>query len=133
MKVVRIGRAPDNEVVISDTSVSRNHLEIIKTDRGVFILKDLNSRNGTYVNGKKVNETTLQETDIIRIGNTTLPWLNYFKDVDDNDTMIDTEELSEIKSKKKKKGVFSFRNVLSIVMTIMSLLLMMFALLRYLK
>jgi len=133
MKVVRIGRAPDNEVVISDTSVSRNHLEIIKTDRGVFILKDLNSRNGTYVNGKKVNETTLQETDIIRIGNTTLPWLNYFKGVGDNDTMIDTEELSEIKSKKKKKGVFSFRNVLSIVMTIMSLLLMMFALLRYLK
>lgn len=133
MKVVRIGRSPDNDIVISDSSVSRKHLEIIKTDSGGYFLKDLSSRNGTYVNGQRVKETELQNIDIIRIGNTTLPWLNYFKDINDYDSFSDTEDLQEEKHKKKKKRNFNFRNVLSIVMTILSLLLMMFALLRYLK
>lgn len=133
MKVIRIGRSPENDVVVSDGSVSRIHLEIVKTDNGIFLMKDLNSRNGTYVNGRREKETTLHETDIIRIGNTTLPWLNYFSDTDDNEFMQETEDISETKHEKKKKGNVNFRNVLSIVMTIMSLLLMLFALLRYLK
>ena len=133
MKVVKIGRAHDNDIVISDSSVSRYHLEIIKTNDGIFIIKDLDSRNGTYVNGRKIKESELKDTDIIRIGNTTLPWLNYFKFSSDYNGLSDTEDIDDTKNKKTKTRNMNFRKVLNIIMTILSLMLMMFALLRYLK
>lgn len=79
MQVVKIGRASGNDVIINDPKVSRIHCQIIKEDNGTYRAIDLNSLNGTYVNGiKRSGEIMLNESDIIRIGNSTLPWLNYF-------------------------------------------------------
>ncbi len=50
---VCIGRSEDNDIQISDMSVSRRHLEIIERD-GRFYVKDLNSQNGTYLNGTQI-------------------------------------------------------------------------------
>lgn len=50
---VYIGRSEDNDIQISDMSVSRRHLEIIER-KGHFFIKDLNSQNGTYVNGTQI-------------------------------------------------------------------------------
>jgi hypothetical protein len=79
MKVITIGRNPANNVVIDDPRVSRHHLQIIQDDYGNFSVADFGSRNGTFVNGKRVTgEVRLSPGDIILIGNTTLPWNSYF-------------------------------------------------------
>ena len=79
MQIVKIGRGSGNDVIINDNSVSRVHCQIKKDDDGSYHLTDMNSTNGTYVNGvKRSGEVWLKDSDIVRIGNTTLPWLNYF-------------------------------------------------------
>lgn len=79
MKIVKIGRSSSNDVNIDDPLVSRAHCQIIQDDNGNFRLIDTNSKNGTYLNGtKRHGEIRIKESDIIRIGNTTLPWQSYF-------------------------------------------------------
>lgn len=80
MKVITIGRDHSNDIVIHDPKVSRmHHLQIVQTDEGRFFASDMQSTNGTYVNGKRIStETELFQCDIIRIGETILPWQNYF-------------------------------------------------------
>lgn len=51
---VNIGRSEENDIQISDMSVSRKHLNIIEKE-GQFFVKDLNSQNGSYVNGTRIN------------------------------------------------------------------------------
>lgn len=51
MKTITIGRHPDNNVVINDPIVGRHHLRIMQYDDGHYSVLDLNSTNGTYVNG----------------------------------------------------------------------------------
>lgn len=63
-----IGRAPDNTIAIADGSVSSNHARVVRTPDG-FVLEDLQSRNGTFVNGEKVDGTRmLADGDLIRFG-----------------------------------------------------------------
>ncbi len=80
MKIINIGRSSHNDIVVNDNLVTRNaHCQIIQDDRGGFRVIDLNSTNGTYVNGVRIGgERILNKTDIIRIGNSTLPWQSYF-------------------------------------------------------
>jgi aspartyl protease family protein len=78
MKTVTIGRAADNDTVIDDKNVSRKHLQIT-FDGTTFRAVDLNSTNGTFVNGKKIEgETILLPSDKVQIGTATLPWKSYF-------------------------------------------------------
>ena len=63
-----IGRAPTNTVAIADGSVSSQHARIVRTPDG-FVLEDLQSRNGTFVNGEKVTAPRiLVDGDLIRLG-----------------------------------------------------------------
>lgn len=79
MGIITIGRHPDNDIVINDPTVGRHHLQIMQHDDGHFSVLDLNSKNGTYVNGKRVyGEVRLSPNDEIQIGRTILPWRNYF-------------------------------------------------------
>lgn len=79
MKEIRIGRHPQNDIVINDPCVGRNHCKIAQDGKGSFLLTDLNSINGTFLNGKRIRGTVrLSQNDVVRIGNTTLPWRNYF-------------------------------------------------------
>ena len=65
---LRIGRATDNDVVISDLSVSRYHAELRRTSRGSYEIVDLDSHNGTYLNGQRVTVAPVTETDLIGVG-----------------------------------------------------------------
>jgi ketosteroid isomerase-like protein len=68
---VRIGRTPDNDVVLADLDVSRHHAELRRNPDGSFVITDLNSHQGTYVNGERITRTTLTAQDIIGIGHAT--------------------------------------------------------------
>jgi hypothetical protein len=79
MKVVTIGRSSSCNVVIDDPTVSLNHCQIIQGDNGDFIIVDTNSTNGTMINGqKRYGQVRLNPNDIVKIGNTVLPWQAYF-------------------------------------------------------
>lgn len=67
-EITRIGRAPDNDIVIGEAAmVSSHHLEIRK-DAENYQLVDLNSTNGTYLNGERVTEGQLAAPSAIRLG-----------------------------------------------------------------
>jgi len=68
---VSIGRAKANEVVVNDLSVSSEHCRIRPED-GRFVLHDLKSTNGTFVNERRVTRHILSEGDILKIGETAL-------------------------------------------------------------
>lgn len=77
MKVVTIGRSPECDFVIKDPYVGRTHLQLV-VDNGKYYCVDLNSKNGTFVNGRQITgKVQVDKNDIIRIGNTTLPWQQY--------------------------------------------------------
>lgn len=63
-----IGRASDNDISIADSATSAHHAKIVTIFTSSFI-QDLNSTNGTIVNGRKVVRHTLAHGDIISIGN----------------------------------------------------------------
>jgi ABC transport system ATP-binding/permease protein len=65
---LRIGRAADNDVVVADLSVSRHHAELRRTTRGGFEIVDLDSHNGTYLNGQRITAAPVTETDLIGVG-----------------------------------------------------------------
>jgi hypothetical protein len=62
------GRHENSEVLLDDVSVSRHHAVFTRTASGRITLRDLNSLNGTYVNGTRVEETTLHSADEVQIG-----------------------------------------------------------------
>jgi hypothetical protein len=66
-----IGRNPACEIVLPDPNVSRMHARIEKKG-GEYHIVDLDSTNGTFVNEKRINQSKLQENDIIRVGTTKL-------------------------------------------------------------
>ena len=70
-KAMRIGRVPDNDLVLSDLNVSRHHAELRKSPAGSYEIVDLGSHNGTFVNGQRVTAQMLSEQDIVSIGNST--------------------------------------------------------------
>ena len=70
-KAMRIGRIPDNELVLSDLNVSRHHAELRKSPTGSYEIVDLGSHNGTFVNGQRVTSRVLTEQDIVSIGSST--------------------------------------------------------------
>jgi pSer/pThr/pTyr-binding forkhead associated (FHA) protein len=68
---ITVGRSPTNNVFVRDKNVSRVHCQIVITEVGVT-LSDLQSTNGTFVNGVRQNEIQLEVGDEIRLGTTLL-------------------------------------------------------------
>ncbi|MCA3016945.1 MAG: sigma 54-interacting transcriptional regulator [Myxococcaceae bacterium] len=69
--LVRVGSDATNDLVLTDTTVSRRHLEIERTSRGL-LLRDLQSRNGTFIEGRQVVQTFIDTGDKIALGKTKL-------------------------------------------------------------
>jgi pSer/pThr/pTyr-binding forkhead associated (FHA) protein len=62
-----VGRVEDNTFQIGDSSVSSHHAEILLRGTDI-VVKDLNSTNGTFINGEKITETVLQPGQTLRLG-----------------------------------------------------------------
>jgi predicted component of type VI protein secretion system len=65
--LVKIGRAIDNDVVIDNPAVSGQHASVENLG-GMYVLEDLKSTNGTFVNDKRISRCRLQDGDLVRIG-----------------------------------------------------------------
>ena len=64
-----LGRTPANQIMLADDRVSRRHATIHAQGEGEFWLVDLGSRNGTYINGRRVNQPSrLRHGDTIQVG-----------------------------------------------------------------
>lgn len=68
--VATLGRSPENEIVLADPLVSRQHARLVLGEG--LAIEDLGSLNGTFVNGERVGRTTLAPNDAIVIGETKL-------------------------------------------------------------
>lgn len=66
-RITRLGRHPDSEISLDDISVSRRHAEIERQETE-YVLRDMGSMNGTYVNQRRVDSTVLAQGDEILIG-----------------------------------------------------------------
>ncbi|GAA2261244.1 FHA domain-containing protein [Streptomyces indiaensis] len=91
-RVIRIGRALENELVVSDLQVSRHHAEFHATPDGRMEIRDLGSHNGTYVNGQPIakgGSQLLGPADVVGVGHST------FRIVGDRlEEFVDTGEVS---------------------------------------
>ena len=73
-EIYNIGRHPDNDLVLEDLRVSRHHVQI-RHRHGRYTLYDRQSRGGSYVNGQQVNEHLLTPGDVIRLGSTSILYM----------------------------------------------------------
>jgi pSer/pThr/pTyr-binding forkhead associated (FHA) protein len=109
-EVITIGRHSDNDIHIDSLSVSSQHARIVKYHKK-YIIEDLDSTNGTFLNKKRISKDKLSDNDVLTIGKHTL--ITSFKtsdkdsiatDIVDSTMKLTTEEhISMLKKIKKKK------------------------------
>jgi len=71
LPLVKVGSSVSNDIVVDDSSVSRFHCELCYTSEG-FLIRDLDSTNGTYIAGMRIREATLSQPTAIQIGRSQL-------------------------------------------------------------
>lgn len=78
---IKIGRKSGNDIVLTSGSVSGYHAELFMNEEGIVFLTDLNSTNGTYVNGNRVyGSVLLKKDDILKFGfDKPAPWLTWIE------------------------------------------------------
>jgi pSer/pThr/pTyr-binding forkhead associated (FHA) protein len=74
-ELITVGRKPDNDIEIDNLAVSGHHARIFKMEDW-FLIEDLNSLNGTFVNGKMIQESPLKNGDEILIGKHVLKFIS---------------------------------------------------------
>ncbi len=72
--IINIGRSPENHIVLEDPYISRHHIQL-RMRFGTYVLFDIHSKGGTFVNNVAVREHRLQSGDVIRIGHTQLVYM----------------------------------------------------------
>jgi len=66
--VIEIGRIPTADIFIDNSGISRQHTRIERSIGGPYIVKDMGSTNGTYLNDIQINEAALNSNDVISLG-----------------------------------------------------------------
>jgi putative nucleotidyltransferase with HDIG domain len=69
---ITIGRNAENTIVLNDTAISGVHTKIVRNEAGQFTLHDMQSTNGTWLNGREHGATPLKDGDTIRVGSTSM-------------------------------------------------------------
>ncbi len=88
---ITLGRLSDNDIPIPDSTVSRYHAEILKIGDG-YVIRDLDSKNGTYVNSERILEAFLKDGDEIGLGK----FILRFESVKDVKIVEELEERSTV-------------------------------------
>lgn len=95
---ITIGRASDNDLVIPDASLSRQHVRVISIGED-HIAEDLESKNGTLINGSPLRRQILQNRDVLKLGTYLLTYVNTRMAAD-----IDLERTMLIQAVPRDKG-----------------------------
>lgn len=78
---IAVGRVAGNSIQLHDTEISRKHAALQATENG-YLIRDLNSSNGTFVNGKGIRDKVLQSGDRVQLGRTLLLYTGSQQDED---------------------------------------------------
>ena len=78
-----VGRTQDNSVRLHDTEISRSHAELIRKG-DAYVLRDLASSNGTFVNGQPITEQELTSGDQLQFGRSLILYTGFLEDSDEN-------------------------------------------------
>jgi ABC-type multidrug transport system ATPase subunit len=97
-KIMKIGRRPDNDIVVSDLGVSKQHAELRQSATGRYQIIDMGSHNGTFVNGNRINQAELNDNDIIAIGHATFRLVGgeLIEYIDDGRASFEAHELQVV-------------------------------------
>ncbi len=71
----RAGRHPDSEIFLDDITVSRRHAEFLREAGGGYVVRDVGSLNGTYLNRERIDQAALANGDEVQIGKFKLVFL----------------------------------------------------------
>ena len=117
-----IGRNNKNEIVLSQAEISNFHAQLILDDDNNIFINDLNSENGTYVNGNRTSEPTqLKKGDIVKIAGIPLQWETH---VPYSPTSSGLSEVpvgnKNISVPKKKSALFYFGISLLITLAVLT-------------
>ncbi|MCH2170002.1 DUF4388 domain-containing protein [Myxococcota bacterium] len=93
-EAVRIGRGQDCDLRLANGDASRRHAEIRSGSEG-FVLRDLDSTNGTYVNGKRIQEIALEPGDRIEIGSSEIRFCHVNPGLSESDAASDPLPVQE--------------------------------------
>ena len=66
-EVIKLGRSSENTLVVSYPKISSKHCQIRKVGEGEFIIEDLGSTNGTFVNGRRIKQTMIKPDDELKL------------------------------------------------------------------
>lgn len=82
-----VGRRPYNDLVIDNLAVSGEHAVLLMSGNEVY-LEDLNSTNGTFINGRAVKKQALRDNDMVEIGKYKIKYVTEAAQLDDDRTMV---------------------------------------------
>ncbi len=109
--ILKVGKRETNDLVIEEGTVSRNHVEIVQTEDG-YLLKDLESTNGTYINEIRVKEAYLRPGDIIRVGTVRIEFVAFDEKVQIEPSM--KQEFGPLTGRSRKmRQIFSILEKIS--------------------
>jgi hypothetical protein len=93
--VIDIGRHSSNDIVLEDPRISRHHAQL-RTIKKHFVIFDVGSTGGIYINGKQISQATLQTGDVIRLGMTNLIYVQTSAMTNPTTTLpIDQDDISD--------------------------------------
>jgi len=128
MKIIKVGRAPENDIIIQDSLVSANHLAFTQDNEGNIFIQDFMSTNGTFVNEQKIDNQPiiLKSGDKVKIGQSDLDWEKYFisdeKPANDSPQTTDFKEiLEETPSKNFENTAFDKKNNRTLLIGLLAL------------
>ena len=81
--ILRLGRDSSSSIQVHDTEVSRHHAELRRTDRD-YVVSDLNSSNGTFVNGRRIRQQLLASGDQLQVGSTLMLYTGPSEELDED-------------------------------------------------
>ena len=118
MRIIKIGKSSDNDIVISgDSTVSRSHMQMFIDDEANVFVTDLSSLNGTFINGVKISDSVKLNTfDIVKVGNSLINWKELLLDdidaqdayktivdYDKQDLLVSLDDIDSNQTKRSKK------------------------------
>ena len=104
-KIINIGRDEANDIVINDPTVSRNHGVLYFNENNQILFEDLNSSNGSFIQGNRVyGKVELSKGQILKVGKALVPWQNYIPS-DEMDYKPDGPKISNDSGSSEGKSV----------------------------